>query len=116
MDEQLTIVLPCYNEQENIPRFFSELLPFAEEHNFKVIAVNDGSKDETLKLLLQFEEKFSCLRVLSHKINRGYGGAIKTGLFAVDTGFAITIDADGQHCLQDILSCFECIKKLPKSV
>lgn len=111
MIEQLTIVLPCYNEQENIPRFFPELLPFAEEHHFKVIAVNDGSQDETLKLLRQFEEKFSCLQVLSHKINRGYGGAIKTGLFAADTPFAITIDADGQHRLQDVLSCFECIKE-----
>ena len=111
MNEQLTIVLPCYNEQENIPQFFPHLLTFAEENHFKVIAVNDGSKDETLKLLRQFEEKFSCLQVLSHKINRGYGGAIKTGLFAVSTSFAITIDADGQHRLQDVLSCFECIKK-----
>lgn len=111
MDEQLTIVLPCYNEQENIPQFFPHLLSFAEEHHFKVIAVNDGSKDETLKLLRQFEEKFSCLQVLSHKVNRGYGGAIKTGLRAVDTDFAITIDADGQHRLQDVLSCFDCIKK-----
>ena len=48
MIEQLTIVLPCYNEQENIPRFFPELLPFAEEHHFKVIAVNDGSQDENV--------------------------------------------------------------------
>ncbi len=111
MDEQLTIVLPCYNEQENIPQFFPHLLPFAEAHHFKVVAVNDGSKDKTLKLLRQFEEKFSCLKVLSHKINCGYGGAIKTGLYAVDTDFAITIDADGQHRLQDVLSCFECIKK-----
>ena len=111
MDEQLTIVLPCYNEQENIPEFFPCLLEFAEEHHFKVIAVNDGSKDDTLNLLRQFEEKFSCLQVLSHKINRGYGGALKTGLYAVATSFAITIDADGQHRLQDVLSCFDCIKK-----
>ncbi len=110
MDKQLTIVLPCYNEAGNIPQFFPELLAFAEKHNFKVIAVNDGSKDETLKLLQQFAEKYSSLKVLSHKINRGYGGAIKTGLFAVDTTYAITIDADGQHRLQDVLSCFQCIK------
>lgn len=111
IDQQLTIVLPCYNEAENIPKFFPELLPFAQKHNFKVIAVNDGSKDETLELLRRFEKDHPCLKVLSHKINRGYGGAIKTGLYAVDTEFAITIDADGQHRLQDVLNCFDHIRE-----
>ena len=112
MMKKLTIVLPCYNEQENIPRFFPELLSFAEKNNFNVIAVNDGSTDETLSILQQFKTKHpNIMEVLSHKINCGYGMAIKTGLYAVDTPFAITIDADGQHRLDDVMKCFECIEK-----
>ena len=106
----LTIVIPCYNEEENIPVFFPELLKFAKEHDFKVIAVNDGSKDATAQEL----EKFSgeeCLQVLTHKCNRGYGGALKSGLHAVKTEYAITIDSDGQHRLEDVLACLEKIQK-----
>ena len=97
MMKKLTIVLPCYNEQENIPRFFPELLSFAEKNNFNVIAVNDGSTDETLSILQQFKTKHpNIMEVLSH---------------AVDTPFAITIDADGQHRLDELMKCFECIEK-----
>ena len=103
---KLTIVVPCYNEEENIPVFFPKLLAFAEENNYQVIAVNDGSHDNTASELQKFAgmEHFTVLR---HKVNKGYGAAIKTGLQAVETDFAITIDSDGQHILEDIRKCFD---------
>ena len=52
--------------------------------------------------ILQKFESQPRLTVIHHKINRGYGGALKTGLMAVDTDYAVTIDADGQHQLSDI--------------
>ncbi|MBE6403923.1 MAG: glycosyltransferase family 2 protein [Lentisphaeria bacterium] len=110
MSANLTIVIPCYNEEENIPVFFPELLKFVQQHGFKVIAVNDGSKDNTLQEL----EKFTAdgyIKVISHKCNKGYGGAIKTGLRAVTTEYAITIDSDGQHRLEDVIKCYEYIKQ-----
>ena len=106
MEQLLTIVIPCYNEGSNISEFFPRLLRFAEERNYKVIAVNDGSSDSTGGLLAEMAAKASCLRTLTHKCNRGYGAAIKTGLWAVDTPYAITIDADGQHRLEDVDKCF----------
>lgn len=106
----LTIVVPCYNEEKNIPVFFPQLLAFAQEHNYMVIAVNDGSNDQTEQELSRFSEN-SELAVLSHKCNRGYGAALKTGLSATATDFAITIDADGQHLLEDVKKCFESIKE-----
>lgn len=109
MSNSLTIVIPCYNEEENIPVFFPELLEFVKQHDFQVIAVNDGSKDNTLQELQKFDDPR--LTVISHKCNRGYGGAIKTGLRATATEYAITIDSDGQHRLEDVLKCFEHIQK-----
>ena len=112
MEKQLTIVVPCYNEEENISAFFPKLLAFARERDFAVIAVNDGSRDGTLKSLEKLAQTEPGLRILSHKCNRGYGAAIKTGLRAVETEFAITIDADGQHRLEDVEKCFSHIREL----
>ena len=108
MNNNLTIVIPCYNEEENIPLFFPKLQSFVREHGFKVIAVNDGSKDNTLQELKNFsnDENF---KIISYKCNKGYGGAIKTGLREVTTEYAITIDSDGQHRFDDVLKCYECI-------
>jgi len=112
MEKLLTIVVPCYNEEENIPAFFPELLAFARERDFAVIAVNDGSRDGTRRILEELARTEAGLRVLSHKRNRGYGAAIKTGLRAVETEFAITVDADGQHRLGDVEKCFSHIREL----
>ncbi len=106
MESSLSIVVPCYNEAENIPVVFPPLLEFAKEHGWRVIAVNDGSRDDTYSLLLQLKEKAPHMTVLHHKLNRGYGAATKTGLRAVETEYAITIDADGQHRLEDVEKCF----------
>ena len=109
MNSSLTIVIPCYNEEENIPVFFPKLLEFVQKHDFQVIAVNDGSKDNTLQELQKFNDPH--ITIISHKCNRGYGGAIKTGLRASATEYAITIDSDGQHRLEDVLKCYDHIRK-----
>jgi glycosyltransferase involved in cell wall biosynthesis len=66
-----------------------------------LILVNDGSSDVTPTILKQYEG-VPGVTVLHHKLNRGYGGALKTGLLAAETSFALTMDADGQHELSDI--------------
>lgn len=109
MKELLTIVLPCYNEAQNLPLFLPQLLKFAQQKNYKVIIVNDGSSDRSYELLCKFAVEYSLLTVVNHKVNRGYGGALKSGLMAVETMYAVTVDADGQHRLEDVEKCFECI-------
>jgi len=106
MDPSLSIVVPCYNEAENIPVVFPPLLAFAKERDWRVIAVDDGSRDETRALLLKMKENAPHLDVVCHKLNRGYGAATKTGLRAVKTEYAITVDADGQHRLEDVEKCY----------
>jgi glycosyltransferase involved in cell wall biosynthesis len=97
----LTIVIPAYNEAHALPKTIPAVLELCKANHWKLIVVNDGSKDDTRAALAQFEEQ-PRLKVFHHKINRGYGGALKTGLAAVDTDYAVTFDADGQHKLDDI--------------
>lgn len=102
----LTIVVPAYNEAENLKIVVPELLELCAQHNWKLIITNDGSKDDTAKVLTTFEAA-EHLKVIHHKLNRGYGAAIKSGIIACDTEYLITVDADGQHRKEDILNLFQ---------
>lgn len=108
MDE-LTIIIPAYNESESLPALLGSIRPLLIENNFNVIIVNDGSSDGTKELLdnLAGEFPFSCIH---HKINKGYGAAIKTGIRSANTEYVITIDADGQHRMEDVLHLFKTIR------
>ena len=99
----LTIIIPAYNEAESLPVFLPEVLKFCVQHDFRLIVVNDGSKDDTADVLSEFSGH-EALTVVTHKVNRGYGGAIKSGIKAARTTYVITIDADGQHDLNDVVS------------
>jgi glycosyltransferase involved in cell wall biosynthesis len=101
MLSQLTIIIPVYNEQEAIPLVFPEILAESKRQNMKVIAVDDGSKDESVDLLNDLAKKSNGhFRVIHHKVNKGYGGALKTGICETDTPYLLTMDADGQHSIQ----------------
>lgn len=99
----LTIIIPAYNEEDSLRVLLPELLGFIQQHGLKLIIVNDGSKDGTLGVLKE-NEGAEGFQFYSHKVNRGYGGAIKTGVRNAETTYVITIDADGQHDLNDVLA------------
>lgn len=100
-ERSLTVVIPAYNEAQPLPLVLPELLRYAREKNRRVLIVEDGSTDNTREILEQFSGDDN-LKVIHHKLNRGYGGALKSGIEAVDTQYMVTIDADGQHYLEDI--------------
>jgi glycosyltransferase involved in cell wall biosynthesis len=97
----LTLVVPAYNEADSLDRLLHEIICYCRERNWKIILVNDGSEDNTRETLAKFAE-YETLTVIQHKLNRGYGGAIKSGIRQVSTKYCVTIDADGQHDLNDV--------------
>jgi len=105
----LTIVVPVYNEAAALPAFLAELLPFAAAFPAAVILVDDGSSDGTRDILAAVAG--AQVTVLRHKLNRGYGGALKTGVAASRTRYTITVDADGQHRPEDIRQLYETIRR-----
>lgn len=99
--QDLTIVIPAYNEAQSLSQFLPELIDTCKARKWKLIIVNDGSQDETVTILSQYEtEPF--VRVLHHKVNRGYGGALKTGLSIARSRHVVTMDGDGQHRISDL--------------
>lgn len=106
---ELTIVIPAYNEEENLKIILPELIAFVEKRNWKLIITNDGSKDNTKAVLKNFEHS-DRLKVVHHKLNKGYGAAIKSAIQASNTEYVITIDADGQHRTEDVDKLFALVK------
>jgi glycosyltransferase involved in cell wall biosynthesis len=101
----LSVVVPIYNEAPALPATLSSLIPFCQERDWRIILVNDGSRDDTKQILEAYGNQPG-VKILYHKLNRGYGGAIKTGILAAETSYVVTIDADGQHQIDDIESLF----------
>jgi glycosyltransferase involved in cell wall biosynthesis len=98
---QLTVIIPAFNEVDNLAVFLPPLIVHCREKGWKIILVNDGSQDQTREYLKGFDQE-PLLNVIHHKLNKGYGAAIKSGIRECETEYLITFDADGQHYLEDI--------------
>ena len=75
----LTVVVPVYNEEASLPTVLPRLLAYCGERGWCVVMVNDGSRDGTRRILAGYATH-PVLTVVHHKVNRGYGGALKTGI------------------------------------
>jgi glycosyltransferase involved in cell wall biosynthesis len=105
----LSIVMPIYNEEESLGKQLPKVVAFCKDHSFDLILVNDGSRDNSGKLIK--EAAGDRVFTVHNKLNKGYGGAIKEGIKRARTDYVITIDADGQHSLDDVLKLFEIAKE-----
>jgi glycosyltransferase involved in cell wall biosynthesis len=91
--------MPVYNEGKRVISVLKEL----QKENYEVVAVDDGSKDNS-KLKIK-NSKFNNVTLLSHKINLGKGAALKTGCdyaFSRGVDAVIMMDSDGQHAVRDL--------------
>jgi glycosyltransferase involved in cell wall biosynthesis len=109
MENSLTIIIPAYNEEESLKIFLPELIKFCEAKSFQLIVVNDGSEDNSKSIITEIIKEYGFVELINHKVNKGYGGAIKTGIAASQTKHVITIDADGQHFLEDVEKLYKLI-------
>ncbi|HTM51148.1 MAG TPA: glycosyltransferase [Bryobacteraceae bacterium] len=105
----LSVFFPAYNDAPSLPglvdRTFETLRRVADD--YEVIVVNDGSADDTAEILAQLEGEYApFLRVVTHRQNRGYGAALRSGFAAATKEFIFYTDGDGQYDpaeLEDLL-------------
>lgn len=100
MHMKTLIVIPAYNEEENIVKVYKNIKKFDKNNKYDVIVINDGSKDNTLKLLK--ENKIPHIDLIN---NLGIGGAVQTGYkYALSEGYdiAVQFDGDGQHSIENV--------------
>ncbi|MCL4782497.1 MAG: glycosyltransferase family 2 protein [Bryobacterales bacterium] len=96
----LSVFFPAYNDAETIATLVEAAFQVCSEcvDEFEVIVVNDGSQDATADVLAacrrQWGERF---RVVTHTVNRGYGGALQSGFAAATKEYVFYTDGDGQY-------------------
>jgi dolichol-phosphate mannosyltransferase len=92
---EVSLIIPMYNEEDNVLVTLEEVKKVLKTYDsYQIVAVDDGSSDQTLRLLEEFREENPELEVLSHPVNMGMGRALRTGFEKAKGNVIITLDAD----------------------
>lgn len=97
--DKISVVVPCYNEEEALPVYYNEMSRIMAKMNdvvFELIFVDDGSSDATLRIMKELNEKDSRCRYLSFSRNFGKEAAIYAGLRAAEGDYVALMDVDLQ--------------------
>lgn len=98
-DDVISIVVPCYNEEESLPYFYKEINKIIDKMKkvkFELIFVNDGSKDNTLKILKEMAKEDKRVKYISFSRNFGKESAMLAGLEYTSGDYIAIMDADLQ--------------------
>lgn len=85
----ISIIIPAYNEEEVIEGVVQDLKNEGFEN---LLVIDDGSSDKTSEILAEIDVNF-----ISHRVNKGYGASLKTGILNTQTEYVAIYDGDGQH-------------------
>lgn len=95
---KISVIVPCYNEQESIRLFYQEMCRVSDqmENEFEYIFVNDGSADDTLEIMKELADKDSRVKYISFSRNFGKESAIHAGFSKATGDYVVMMDADLQ--------------------
>jgi dolichol-phosphate mannosyltransferase len=116
---KLSVIVPCYDEADNVSKLYDELLPIIESlimpephhdsekiHSAQLIFVDDGSQDTTYSRLKQrfgdSSKSGITSEFLKHETNLGLGAALRTGFSHAEGDIILTVDSDGTYKFSDI--------------
>ncbi len=100
----LSVIIPAYNEEKRIEKTLFEVQGYLsrKQYNYKIIAVNDGSKDGTAEILNELRLKLTNLEIIDNKENRGKGYVVRQGLLAAKGDWRLFMDADNSTLIEEI--------------
>lgn len=101
----LSIFFPAYNDAGSIGALVDEAVRVAGQctTDFEVIVINDGSWDATAEVLNACQQRHGDrMRVVTHSVNRGYGGALQSGFAAASKEYIFYTDGDGQYEVSEL--------------
>jgi dolichol-phosphate mannosyltransferase len=112
MHQTVSLVIPCFNEEDSLPMLFYRLDNLRKTINtnlyrLEYVLVDDGSTDASWKMLANKYEADSRVRLVRHEENLGYGAALKRGLEGATGDVIVTVDADTNYDLLETPSLIQ---------
>lgn len=113
MEKEISVIIPCYNEEESIPLFYEEIKKVIKKMkvDFELIFINDGSSDNTLSILRDLSKKDKMVRYISFSRNFGKEAGILAGLENSRGKYVCQMDVDLQDPPSLLISMYDEIKK-----
>jgi len=110
---ELSVFLPAYNEEESVGNTIKKVreVLFKTAQKWEIIIVDDGSQDKTGEVADKFSQEDERIKVIHHHLNRGYGAALKSGLYAGKYAWISFTDADGQFDFSEIANFIQTQKE-----
>ncbi len=102
-----SIVIPVYNEGQNIIDLINEIYETLLDFNFEIIVINDKSTDETKTNITKLKNKYSNLILINNNNNSGQSFSIYNGIKYARSSTVVTLDGDGQNNPKDIKNLFQ---------
>lgn len=105
----ISVFFPAHNENDNIGPLVEKTVSVLQDlaDDFEVLIVNDGSTDGTREAADGLAKRFPQVRAIHHEVNRGYGGAVKTGITSCVKDWIFFTDGDGQFDVSEIALLLE---------
>jgi glycosyltransferase involved in cell wall biosynthesis len=110
MKPELSIVVPCYNEEKAVLIYYQSFLKLPQHISYELLFVDDGSKDRTLTEIKKIADQDQRVRYLSFSRNFGKESAIFAGLEHASADYVVTMDVDLQDPLELIPEMYETVK------
>ena len=112
---QLSIVIPCFNEEKNLSELFDRCAELAERIDCEIISVNNGSTDNSMQVMNSLTKDNKAFKLVHLKKNKGYGNGILAGLNAASGEFLGWTHADLQTNPLDCINALNLIQSKPNS-
>ncbi|MDP1629495.1 MAG: glycosyltransferase family 2 protein [bacterium] len=109
----LSIIIPAYNEIERIGNTLKAIDEYLKKqsYDYEILVVDDGSKDETARVVQSLIGDIPNLRLIDNKENRGKGAVVKQGMLAAQGDFRLFIDADNAISIEQIETFWPWLEK-----
>lgn len=104
--DELSVFLPAFNEGETIKKVIVKTKKVLQKvaAKWEIIVVNDGSTDSTKDIVTALHNEDFRIRLINHKVNRGYGASFKSGIYGSKYEWIAFTDSDGQFDFSEITS------------
>ncbi len=101
-NQSISIIVPIYNEEKSIPILLSQLENICSSFDYEIITINDGSKDNSFKVLQKFAQENNRIKIIHFKRNQGQTAAINAGIQHASKEVFVFIDSDLENNPNDI--------------